>query len=343
MIRRTKLDVIPFKEKEVIDILQHNQFAEGIYLKKFSEDLSFSFKKKYCVLTSNASSALLLSMLALKKKPKVLVPAASTCYSIPNSVLAVGGTPVFCDLDSATGNLSVEKAKQLFKSKGYDIIISANHFGIPSDIDELRSIGVPVIEDASQSVLTNLSAGAKGDISVLSFYPTKILNAIDGGAVLTDDESVFKTVSDSVYYYMQSSFDAKVRYNLRLSNVHAYLGLCSLHSLQEKIAPYKELYSRFESECKALNLTHLRAATDFVCYRFVVKLKTKKNRDKLLLRLRNDEIETIPELLMVSKERNERASVDLSNTTLSLPFHLGISEPQVKQIFNTVKHGIGNY
>ncbi len=242
MIRRTKIDVIPFKEEEVIDILRHNQFAEGIYSKKFSEDLSFSFQKKYCVLTSNASSALLLSILAIKKKVKVLVPAASTCFSIPNSVLAAGGTPVFCDLDSATGNLSVEKAKQLFKSKGYDIIISANHFGIPSDIDELRKIGVPVIEDAAQSVLTNLSTGAKGDISVLSFYPTKLLNAIDGGAILTDDESVFKTVSDSVYYDLQSGFDAKVRYNLRLSNVHAYLGLCSLHSLQEKVAPYKELY-----------------------------------------------------------------------------------------------------
>jgi perosamine synthetase len=340
MIQRTQIETIAFEQEKVLEIIRNNQFAKGEYLDELPIALATTFRKQNCLLCSNGSSALLLSVISIKPGSEVLVPAASTCYSIPNAVLAAGATPVFCDLDPATGNLCATEASRIFESKPFDIVISPNHFGIPSDVGAFQNLGVHVIEDCAQSVMTNAVSGIRGDVAILSFYPTKYLNGMDGGAILTNDERIFRAAADAVYYDEQISFDGRVRFNLRSSNLNAYLAWCSLRSAIAKIQIYKDLFSKFAERCSDLGIEYLRSDVDFVGYKFIIKLATRVERDGLIQLLRQNMIEAAQEMMMISESSSEPNALELTETTMSLPFHQGINDSDIDKIFSVLKDGI---
>jgi dTDP-4-amino-4,6-dideoxygalactose transaminase len=71
-------------------------------------------------------------------------------------------------------------------------IVGVDLFGNPIPIDDLRELGVPIVEDAAQAAGTTLrgrAAGSLGDLATFSFYPSKNLGCLgDGGAVVTGDD-----------------------------------------------------------------------------------------------------------------------------------------------------------
>jgi 3-dehydro-glucose-6-phosphate--glutamate transaminase len=342
MIRRTEIKAIPFDTNELLEIVTNNQFARGEYLDKLAVELASLFQKKFCVLCSSGSAALLLAMRSFADAPRVLVPAASTCYSIPNSVIAAGGTPVFCDLDPETGNLCVSDAERIFEEAPYDLVISPNHFGILSGMDMFERLGVPVIEDSAQSAMTNAVCGIRGNVGVLSFYPTKYLNGMDGGAILTDDEHIFQAASDAVYYDHQEGYDGRTRFNFRLTNLNAYLAHCSLLTLKDTSRFLADLSRRYMRQCDELGIEYLRSSCEIIPHRFVLKLRSKTERDAMIELLRVNLIEAAVELMMVSETTTEPNALNLVETTMSIPFHKEIRDTDIDQIFNILEDGIRN-
>jgi dTDP-4-amino-4,6-dideoxygalactose transaminase len=105
-------------------------------------------------------------------------------------------------------------------------IIAVDLFGLPAPVDELRELGVPVLEDAAQAAGASLGdrrAGALADAATFSFYPSKNLGAFgDGGAIATDDDDV-ATLARALRFHGsrdKQSFQY-VGYNSRLDEVQA--------------------------------------------------------------------------------------------------------------------------
>src|SRR5205823_1703838 len=73
-------------------------------------------------------------------------------------------------------------------------IVSVHLFGNVAPVDELRSFGLPVLEDAAQAAGASRGgrrAGSLGDAATFSFFPSKNLPCLgDGGAIVTDDDDV---------------------------------------------------------------------------------------------------------------------------------------------------------
>ena len=155
--------------------------------------------RKHCIAVGRGATALWLLFRAVKEtKRDVLVLPATLCLS-PAFVAQLAGFQLeFCDVEPATGNLSPEKLEQLLASNSrIRAVLLAHLYGQPAKIKQIRAIcsafDVLLIEDVAQAfgaTTEGRMAGAFGDVAILSFGHTKILDAGGGGVLLTDDDTL---------------------------------------------------------------------------------------------------------------------------------------------------------
>lgn len=169
-------------------VLSTGQVLDGPFTKEFERQIAVKCNRKYAIAVNSCTQALLFAQTALNVHGNVLIPTISFVATL-NSVLLAGNTPVYSTVD-ITG---------MMETKAYEdvnAIMYVNLFGNVLDYSALRdkNPNVKIIEDAAQSFGANLDdqpSGSLGDISVLSFDPTKNLpNYGSGGMLLTDDSAV---------------------------------------------------------------------------------------------------------------------------------------------------------
>ena len=157
-------------------------------------------KRKYCLITSRASSAIYISLKSIiSTKANVILPTIS-CPSPANAVLYSGNYPLFCDIDINDYNICPIALERILKrEKNIKAIIAIHLYGNPAKMDQIINLAktykIKVIEDAAQCLggfFKGKAVGSWGDLSILSFGNTKLLNLGLGGAVLTDDLSIFE-------------------------------------------------------------------------------------------------------------------------------------------------------
>lgn len=234
-IPKLRISPLPSQDKSIQDAFRLNQLVTGPHLSIFENRLANSFNFKYANTTSSGFGALFLALKSLSfDKARIVIPAVSTCHAITNAVLANGFEVVFCDIDPTHLSLCDVNLSKLFREKPFDAIIAPSHFGIPAPIDAFKKYGVPVIEDACQAFFTRTTIKSTADIMVLSFYPTKQFNCIEGGAVLHNNVEKSILIEDLRYYNHQTYFDGTTRYNLRMANLHAAFGCLLLEKLEEE-------------------------------------------------------------------------------------------------------------
>lgn len=231
-IPKLRINPLPYQDKLIVDAFQANQLVIGPHVGIFEKGLAACFGYAYANTTSSGFAALFLALKSLKlKNAKVVVPAVSTCQAINNAVLANGFEVVFCEIAPNHLSLAEDALAALFKEQQIDVIIAPSHFGIPAPIENYKKYGVPIIEDACQAFFTRTTKQSVADIMVLSFYPTKQFNCIEGGAILHNSLDKQQLIEDLRYYDCQSGFDGKTRYNLRMSNLHAAFGCLLLKNV----------------------------------------------------------------------------------------------------------------
>ncbi len=147
---------------------------------------------KYALAVSSCSAALFLSLKALDlpKGARVLIPAF-TFGAVPSAVVHADFMPVLCECgDNYRINLDDFEAKIDL----VDAVIISHMRGHTSDMDEIMAIcsayGKPVIEDAAHSLGTTWhgrNIGTIGKVGCFSFQSYKMLNAGEGGIMISDD------------------------------------------------------------------------------------------------------------------------------------------------------------
>lgn len=152
--------------------------------------------RDHCVVVGRGATGLWLTMEALHsaQRDKIVLPA-TLCLSPAVVTRLCGLEPVFCDVIASSGNLCPTRLRELLSSR-QDIraVIAAHLYGQPAEIAALATIcrrhDVFLIEDVAQAFGAEAEGrrlGAFGDAAIVSFGHTKILDAGDGGAILTDD------------------------------------------------------------------------------------------------------------------------------------------------------------
>ena len=157
--------------------------------------------RRHAVATGRGATAIWLALEALAARHpdrRRVVLLATLCLSPPSVTALAGLEAVFCDVEPQTGQLDPRALAALLNSGETALCVIAAHlYGEPCRIEEIadlcRQAGTALIEDAAQAWGASIGerpAGSFGDLSVVSFGHTKILDAGGGGAVLSDDDAL---------------------------------------------------------------------------------------------------------------------------------------------------------
>lgn len=210
--------------------------------------------KKYALAVSSCSAALFLSLkaLGLPDGARVLIPGF-TFAAVPSSVVHANCVPVLCEVGE---NYRIDLADFAQKLDTDIAAVIVSHMrGHTSNMDAIMTLcdqaGIPVIEDAAHSLGTmwrGKKIGTIGKVGCFSFQSYKMINAGEGGILITDDaDLVARAVIMSGAYeqnwkkhdVLKDAF-AKWQnqlplYNLRLNNLSAALIRPQLEALGNRV------------------------------------------------------------------------------------------------------------
>lgn len=181
-------------------------------------------KRKYGLLVGSGTTALTLacSMVPAGRK-KVIIPAIS-CISVLYSVLFAGCEPIFVDINPDTGLIDLESARKVINQDpliGALIVVHTYGYAVnfQSIMKVAREKGVLIIEDAAQahggSHVDGQPLGALGDLSLVSFGHTKVLDLGGGGVLMTDSYQIYsacRSLADNLPVTPQNLCDLSEEY-----------------------------------------------------------------------------------------------------------------------------------
>ncbi|MFI1395003.1 DegT/DnrJ/EryC1/StrS family aminotransferase [Streptomyces sp. NPDC020681] len=167
----------------------------GSETESFAAAFARSVGAAHGVCTANGTVALFLALRALGVGPddEVIVPAYTFAASATAVVLA-GARPVVADVLPDTLHLDPEAARRLMGPRTR-AVMPVHLAGAPADTEALKSLGIPVVEDAAQAHGARRhgrAAGSLGDAGCFSFQSSKAMTAGEGGIVVTDDPETYE-------------------------------------------------------------------------------------------------------------------------------------------------------
>ena len=272
----------------VLDVLKSGHIVQGKYVAGFEEALSSFVGVRNGVAVSSGTAALHLSLLALRvgEGDEVIVPSY-VCSALLNAVLYVNAVPVVADIDRFTFNIDVADLKKRVTGRTKAIIVP-HMFGLPADIDEILSLGIPVIEDCAQSVGSRYNGGYTGGfgvLSIFSFYATKMLATGEGGMILSDDDRLAGIARDLRDYDEKDSYS--VRYNYKMTDMQAALGISQLKKLPSFIRRRKEIADLYNKSLGEISFPVPAApeGREHIYYRYVLLLDDSSEFIEKMLRI----------------------------------------------------------
>lgn len=248
-----------FDEAEANAVFEY--MKSGGWLMEFKKTREFEEKlreltgSRYAVVTVNGTISLVLALLALPLKPgdEVLVPAM-TMIATPNSAKLIGLKPVLVDIEQETLCLDLDKAKAALTPKTKAMMyvpLNGRSGDMNSVVKFCQKHNLFLIEDSAQalgSYYKRKHLGTFGLVGSFSFSVPKIITTGQGGALVTDDENLYKKIKKiKDFGRIQGGIDIHDDWgwNFKFTDIQAVIGLEQMKKLPWRINRKKEIYRRF--------------------------------------------------------------------------------------------------
>jgi dTDP-4-amino-4,6-dideoxygalactose transaminase len=227
----------------VQSVIESGQYILGASVAEFERALARYCQVGHAVGVASGTDALLLALMALGVgQGDEVITTPFTFVATSSAILRAGATPVFVDVNQDDFNLAVDQAEAAV-SRRTRAILPVHLFGQMAAMDHVRrladSAGAAVVEDAAQALgatYRGAPIGHHSDAAAISFFPTKNLGGYgDGGAVLTRDTEIARTIGVRRRHGIQGDEAETVGLNSRLDEVQAALLLAKFDRLDEMI------------------------------------------------------------------------------------------------------------
>ncbi|OSP43657.1 MULTISPECIES: DegT/DnrJ/EryC1/StrS aminotransferase family protein [unclassified Streptomyces] len=254
-------DLFEQDRKAFLDLLYEvgtdpeQRFILGRRTAEFEDMLRESTGAGDVIACSSGTGGLNLAVQALGIGPgdEVVVPAFC-CQPVASSVVNLGATPVFADVDPYTMVMDPGSMAELITERT-KAVMPAHVFSIMADMPRINEIaharGVKVIEDAAVAqgaVLDGVPSGRWGDLGVFSFFQVKAFGtAGEGGVVLTDDTELARSVrmlrnhgQDGVHRFVHHQVGQNNRFDeiLAAFQMYRHAGFADRLERRARIADY---------------------------------------------------------------------------------------------------------
>lgn len=211
------------------------------------------------VSSGTAAIHLALSLLEITKGDTVFC-STFTFVASANPILYQGAEPVFIDSEPDTWNMSPSALRRALeeaslKGKLPKAVIVVNLYGQSAKMDALLLIcnfyGVPLIEDAAESLGSTYKGKASGTFGmygIYSFNGNKIITTSGGGMLVSDNLGSIQTArflatqaKDPAPYYQHSALG----FNYRMSNILAGVGRTQLQMLHNRVEMKRNIFRKY--------------------------------------------------------------------------------------------------
>ncbi len=233
----------------------------GPHVDAFERELAAHVGVGHAAAVSSGTAAIHLALLLLGVKPGDTVFCSSlTFVGSANPITYTGAQPVFIDSEPGTWNMSPQALERAFEWAAREgrlprCVVLVNLYGQSADMDALLPLceryGVPVLEDAAESLGASYkgrASGSFGRIGIYSFNGNKIITTSGGGMLVSDDAVLMARARKLAtqarepaphYEHVETGF------NYRMSNVLAGIGRGQLRVLTQRVAQRRRVCDRY--------------------------------------------------------------------------------------------------
>ena len=265
--------------EEVVKALKSASITQGEYVPAFEKALQEYTGAKYAVAVSSGTAALHTAYAALGlSKNHEIITCPNTFAATSNAALYLNAKVKFADINIEDFLIDEEKIEEKI-NENTKIITPIHYAGLPCSMDKIYELAqkynIKIVEDACHAVGSVYKGSITGsckysDAAVFSFHPVKHITTAEGGAVLTNNEEVykkcllyrshgmekvnFKNIPDSpTYHEMQL-----LGYNYRMTDIQAAIGLGQLERYEEMLKRRHEIIARYDNALSPFKVTLLK-------------------------------------------------------------------------------------
>lgn len=356
----TDIDIDDQEVKAVTKVIRSGHLVQGREVAKLEKEFAALCGTKYALAVANGTAALHLALHSAGiKNGDEVITTPFTFVATANSILMVGGKPVFVDIDPLTYNLDPEKIISAITKKTKAILV-VDLYGQPANYRKLRQIAskysLLLIEDAAQSVNAKYygkTTGSLADIATFSLYATKNITSAEGGVVTTNNRNYYEIgrlfrhhgQNENKKYHYEG-----LGYNYRLTDLQAAMALVQMKKLNRLTKKRQQLAAYYTQELrniKGIVTPVLIPGAISVYHQYTIRItaKAKLSRDKLQAKLAKDGITTnIYYPVPLYRFSHLKQSGKLMNTenaakeVLSIPVHPHLTDREAKYIISRIRH-----
>jgi dTDP-4-amino-4,6-dideoxygalactose transaminase len=358
---------------EVVETLKSGWVAKGPRTIEFEKRFAEYTGAKYAIAMNSATAALHIALIAGGVKPgDEVITTPITFAATANTIIHVGATPIFVDVDPNTFCIDVNKIEEKITDRT-KAIVPVHYTGHACDMDKIRAIAEKynlfVSEDAAHAIDTYYKGdliGKKGDCASFSFYATKNICTGEGGMLTTNREDiaekarVMSTHGMSKAAWNRYGKGGAWRYDIEypghkynMFDIQAALAKTQMNKLDFMQDRRKEIVKKYEEAFSKLDGIKLPPEADYTTHSwhlYVTRLELDKltiDRDRFIELMAEANIGTsvhfIPVHLMSYyretygyKEGDLPVAESYFDTIVSLPLYPKMTDEDVQDVINAV-------
>jgi 8-amino-3,8-dideoxy-alpha-D-manno-octulosonate transaminase len=274
------------EKQQIMDVLdtgvlfryEFGDQRKGIYkVRTFEEQFAAYTGCGHAQAVTSGTAALKVALKALGVGPgDEVITQGFTFVATWEAILEVGAIPVFSEIDK-TMNMDPADLRKKISAKTA-CIVPVHMMGSAARIEEIVAIGndagVPVLEDVAQSAGGHIGGkylGSFGSCGTFSFDSVKTITTGEGGMIITDDESLWREMSE----YQDHGHDHKVNpggrggegrsfvgFNYRMMELQGAIGIAQLAKLDSMIEAQKKNKDRLKAAVAQIRGVEFRELLD---------------------------------------------------------------------------------
>ncbi len=330
-----------------------------LFEKQFSKRLGL---KDFLLLDSGSNALYLaIKLLDLPKGSEIILPSF-TWISCATAIILNDCIPVFCDVDLDTQNITAEYIAPVITKKTKAIMI-VHYAGLPVEMEEIKTFGLPIIEDAAHAVDSKIGdryCGSMGDVGIYSFDGIKNLAIGEAGGLTARDPGMIERGRKLRYCGIEKSgFQASTskarwwEYNvvdhmfkMIPDDISASIGIAQLKKLDALQKRRKQIWNIYqENFCNSdwfINPSEASPPDQHSYFTYFIRVKKRDELAKYLLdngiytTLRYQPLHMIP---IYNSTHLELANSEVLNKTgLNIPLHPNLSDKDIEHVVDKIKY-----
>jgi UDP-4-amino-4-deoxy-L-arabinose-oxoglutarate aminotransferase len=335
------------------EVFRGEILTTGEYVVRFEKRFAQLLHGRHALAVNSCTGGLHISLVALGIGPgDEVITTPMTFIATAASILEAGAKPVFVDVEEATGNIDADRVEAAITPRT-KAIMPVHLYGLMCDMRALRGIadrhGLKIVEDSAhciEAVRDGVRPGELGDTACFSFYATKNLTSGEGGAIVTNDTSLYEKLRLlSLHGMTKTAFDRSregythwdmvtLGWKYNMSNIEAALLLPQFDRIDAKLERRTRLAERYDERmAKVPGVTRPGNIADAVHSRHVYPVRVPmEKRDRVIESLKSEQVGCVVNyravhLTQFFREKYGYVAGDfpiaerIGDETISLPFY----------------------